>query len=305
MITKLAQGHCDDLLTAVALSYRGPKYIAPAMEEQMYFSPPIQHNLTKLKNWGWIEIEPETGPLASSLEGKGRMAEPETILQILQYKPLKGKKVLVTLGPTYEPIDPVRFIGNHSSGKMGAAISEIALHYGAEVTVIAGPVSIPLPQAHHIIRITTAQELFDAIVPIAPDYDFIWMVAAVADYTPEHVSTQKIKKEKHPQLTLTLKPTPDILSYLSLHKPKGQMIIGFSLESELNLDQAREKRKRKQCDVLVLNSLQIEGSGFQTDTNHVFVLLPDDSVKELRLAPKQIIARQLWDLLLHYKNEAS
>lgn len=302
-IAKLAHGYCDDLLTAVALSYDGPKYLAPAMEEQMYFAPATQRNLALLKQWGWMEIEPEDGPLASGLSGYGRMAEPETILQAISYKPLQGKKVLITLGPTYEPIDPVRFIGNHSTGKMGAAIAQVALQYGAEVTIIAGPVSIPLPKAHQLIQITTAQELFETIMPIASQYDYIWMVAAVADYTPVEVKSEKIKKEENPNLTLSLKPNPDILANLTQQKRPGQKIIGFALESDYDLEKAKQKLKRKNCDLLVLNSLLLKGSGFGTDTNHVFAIMPDGTIHEFPMAPKRIIAKQLWDLVLSLPNE--
>lgn len=296
-MAKLAHGLCDNLLGAVYLSARCPVMIAPAMDLDMYAHPAVKRNEDKLKQDGCIIIGPESGALASGLHGLGRMSEPEQILEAVCMKLsapalLKGKHILVSAGPTIEAIDPVRFISNHSSGKMGYAIAETCAAQGAEVTLISGPVHLSCPAGVHRISVNSAAEMHQACMEAMPQADIIFMAAAVADFTPAHPVTEKIKKKEAAD-SLTLKPTQDILLAMGQKKNKNQTLVGFALETEEGTAQALEKLHRKNCDYLVLNSLQNPGAGFSGDTNQVSIFAKDERKKELPLASKSEIANRI------------
>jgi phosphopantothenoylcysteine decarboxylase/phosphopantothenate--cysteine ligase len=267
-LSKMANGACDNLLLATYLSATCPVILAPAMDEDMWHHPATQKNLETLERFGCINLSVKFGELASGLVGEGRMAEPEDIVAYLeayfsQPSTLKGKKALVTAGPTYEAIDPVRFIGNHSSGKMGVAIAEELRQRGAEVTLVAGPISLPTSGIRRI-NVTTAGEMYEQCM--AQAYDIAVMAAAVADYTPETVADQKIKKNGD-GLILSLRKTKDILGALGQQKQEGQVLVGFALETNNEKESALKKLAEKNADMIVLNSLQDEGAGFGHDTN--------------------------------------
>ncbi len=273
-LSKLANGMCDNLLTAVYLSATCPVIVAPAMDEDMWHHPTVKKNLQIIVGFGNQVIDVENGELASGLTGEGRMAEPESIMKTLEFffalkQQLQGKKALVTAGPTYELIDPVRFIGNHSSGKMGAAIAAALVKRGAEVTLVTGPVNIPLPNVN-IVRVTSADEMFTACVRVFDTMDIIVMSAAVADYTPITVATEKIKKAGD-EVTVVLKKTKDILKHLGSIKKPGQVLTGFALETEHEREFALKKLAEKNADFIVLNSLKDSGAGFGHDTNKITI----------------------------------
>ncbi|WP_256012990.1 bifunctional phosphopantothenoylcysteine decarboxylase/phosphopantothenate--cysteine ligase CoaBC [Desertivirga xinjiangensis] len=276
-ISKMANGLCDNLLTAVYLSARCPVYFAPAMDLDMWKHPSTQNNIQKLISFGNLLIKPAYGELASGLTGEGRMAEPEEILEYLDSEqtpalPLHGKKALVTAGPTFEAIDPVRFIGNHSSGKMGFAIAEQLFSLGAEVTLISGPSALQLKTAQiKRIDITSAQEMLDAIHEHFSDTDITVMSAAVADYRPKEVASEKIKKDSS-EFAIELVKTTDILSELGRLKRDGQILVGFALETNNEEENAVKKLKKKNLDFIVLNSLKDEGAGFKSDTNKITII---------------------------------
>jgi len=278
-LSKMASGQCDSLLLATYLSATCPILVAPAMDLDMFAHPTTSENLAKLKEHKVLIQDAETGSLASGLVGKGRMAEPEklieTISELLSIKStLAGKRVLITAGPTHEPIDPVRFIGNRSSGKMGYAIAEEALKRGAYVTLISGPVNLQVPAGAAVERVETAQEMFESVLRCAAASDVVIMAAAVADYTPSSVHSEKIKKGKVNLDTIELKGTEDILKALGSNKGTKKL-IGFALETEHELENARKKLHTKNLDMLVLNSLRDEGAGFSFDTNKVTFVYPD------------------------------
>lgn len=296
-MAKLAHGLCDNLLGAVYLSARCPVMLAPAMDLDMYAHPAVKRNEDKLKQDGCIIIGPESGALASGLHGLGRMSEPEQILESVCIKlsesaKLKGKHILVTAGPTIEAIDPVRFISNHSSGKMGYAIAESCAAQGAEVTLVSGPVHLSCPAGVHRISVNSAAEMHLACMEAMPQADIIFMAAAVADFTPANPVAEKIKKKESAD-SLTLKPTQDILLGMGQVKNKNQTLVGFALETEEGSAQALEKLHRKNCDYLVLNSLQNPGAGFGGDTNQVSIFAQDGRKKELPLASKSEIATSI------------
>ncbi|MBO7137206.1 MAG: bifunctional phosphopantothenoylcysteine decarboxylase/phosphopantothenate--cysteine ligase CoaBC [Bacteroidaceae bacterium] len=286
-IGKMANGIADNMLVTTYLSMKQgstaerkvkvPVFIAPAMDLDMYAHPSTQQNLQRLASYGDHIIEPGTGFLASNLEGKGRMEEPERIVEALEkffakQSSLSGKKVLITAGPTYEKIDPVRFIGNYSSGKMGFALAEVCAEQGAEVTLVSGPVT--LTTKHPAIRridVESAAEMYDAATRNFPDADITILCAAVADFTPKVTADKKIKR-KGDDLTLELQPTQDIAAALGAIKRKGQMMVGFALETDDELANARKKLKKKNLDLIVLNSLQDPGAGFRLDTNKVTII---------------------------------
>jgi len=276
-IAKIANGQCDNLLTAAYLSAKCPVYFAPAMDLDMWRHPSTQQNVEKLKSYGNIMIPPGTGELASGLHGEGRMAEPEEIidfinLEIRKKLPLYGQEVLVTAGPTYEAIDPVRFIGNHSSGKMGFAIADELAHLGANVTLVAGPTteisSYPAIKRHNV---TSAAEMLEACQQYFKTAKACVMSAAVADYTPIHVAEQKIKKQEG-GFSIDLKKTTDILKTLGEQKKEGQILVGFALETNNEEQNAVEKLQKKNLDFIVLNSLNDTGAGFKTDTNKITII---------------------------------
>jgi phosphopantothenoylcysteine decarboxylase/phosphopantothenate--cysteine ligase len=274
-ISKMANGGCDNLLTATYLSAKCVVLVAPAMDLDMWRHETTTHNISQLTSYGNVIIEPTSGELASGLVGTGRMAEPEDIVSflknyILNLLPLKNKRVLVTAGPTYEAIDPVRYIGNHSSGKMGFAIAEVFASLGAQVTLICGPTSQLGSGNYKRIDIVTAKEMLDACQQHFPEADITVMSAAVADYTPVHVEDQKIKKQDG-EISITLKKTVDILATLGVNKQPGQLLIGFALETENEEEYAKVKLIKKNLDLIILNSLNDKGAGFKTDTNKITV----------------------------------
>lgn len=276
-IGKMAHGIADNMLVTTYLSMKAPVFVAPAMDLDMFAHPSTQHNLNILRSYGNHIIEPASGELASHLTGKGRMEEPEKIVEVLenffaQSQRLAGKKILITAGPTYEKIDPVRFIGNYSSGKMGYALAESCAESGAEVILISGPVS--LSTRHPAIRridVESAEEMYKAATEFYPVCDAGILCAAVADFTPETVAPNKIKREKD-DLLIKLKPTRDIAAALGQMKQPHQRLIGFALETYDELAHAQEKRKRKNFDFIVLNSLNDKGAGFRYDTNKITIV---------------------------------
>ena len=276
-IGKMAHGIADNMLVTTYLSMKAPVFVAPAMDLDMFAHPSTQHNLNILRSYGNHIIEPASGELASHLTGKGRMEEPEKIVEVLenffaQSQRLAGKKILITAGPTYEKIDPVRFIGNYSSGKMGYALAESCAESGAEVILISGPVS--LSTRHPAIRridVESAEEMYKAATEFYPACDAGILCAAVADFTPETVAPNKIKREKD-DLLIKLKPTRDIAAALGQIKEPHQRLIGFALETHDELAHAQEKRKRKNFDFIVLNSLNDKGAGFRYDTNKITIV---------------------------------
>ncbi|WP_159636622.1 bifunctional phosphopantothenoylcysteine decarboxylase/phosphopantothenate--cysteine ligase CoaBC [Sphingobacterium composti Ten et al. 2007 non Yoo et al. 2007] len=304
-LAKLANGFCDNLLAAIYLSAKCPVYLAPAMDLDMWKHPATQHNLSLLKSYGNIIIPPGNGELASGLVGEGRLAEPEEIIAFLQDslskgKPLLGKTALVTAGPTYEAIDPVRFIGNHSSGKMGYAIAEELESLGAKVTLVSGPTYLKASEAIKTISVRSAQEMFDACNGVFADTDIIVMSAAVADYTPKDPATEKIKK-KAEDFTIELKKTTDILGTLGQRKSNNQTLIGFALETNNELENAQDKLSRKNADFIVLNSMQDAGAGFGTDTNKVTILSRDNAPKNYDLKSKQEVAKDICQLIVDHQ----
>lgn len=310
-IAKMATGQGDNLLLTTYLSSRCPVFLAPAMDTDMYMHPATKQNLAILKERGVHLIEPATGELASGLEGKGRMEEPENIFIVLNEffgssskgtskKKLLNKKVLITAGPTYEPIDPVRFIGNYSSGKMGYALAETFAEEGASVTLVSGPVSItPKHPAIKLINVQTATEMMQACLAEFPQSDIAILSAAVADFTPAAPSAVKIKRSGD-FLTLKLQPTPDIAASLGKIKKTGQILIGFALETNDAILHATEKLTRKKFDFIVLNSLKDKGAGFGVDTNKVTFIDNKNQQQQFALKSKKEVARDILEKTITY-----
>ena len=300
-LAKMASGTSDNLLLATYLSAKCPVYFAPAMDLDMYKHPSTHQSFEKLISYGNIMIPATSGELASGLEGKGRMAEPEAIVSfveddILNKLPLKGKKVLITAGPTYEAIDPVRFIGNHSSGKMGYAIAEAAAGLGASVILISGPTHLQLKHnLIEVIRVTSAAQMLDAVQANFDKVDIAIAAAAVADYRPAQVADQKIKK-KEASMSIALEPTTDILAYMGKTKGK-QFLVGFALETENEIANAKGKLERKHLDLIVLNSLNDQGAGFKTETNKVTFISKSGAVVPQELKPKDEVAKDLLQMI--------
>ncbi len=297
-LAKMANGICDNLLLATYLSARCPVFVAPAMDLDMLVHPSTQQNLTRLKSFGNLLIEPTHGELASGLEGKGRMAEPETILAYIaahfsENKPLLGKRILVTAGPTYEHLDPVRFIGNHSSGKMGYALAHELANQGASVLLISGPTVLTIGSNRiEKVAVTSAAEMYEATVNAFAGVDIAILSAAVADYTPVETSLQKIKKTGD-ELSLQLVKTKDILKKLGSLKTSQQLLIGFALETENEVVNAQKKLVEKNLDAIVLNSLQDKGAGFGYDTNKITMLYKSGIQKDFGLKSKQEVAKDI------------
>lgn len=302
-IGKMASGICDNLLLAVYLSARCPVFFSPAMDLDMLQHPSVQSNIKKLQSWGNQLIEPGYGELASGLTGAGRMAEPEEITRILEdcfgkQQRLKGKKVLVTAGPTYEAIDPVRFIGNHSSGKMGFAIAEALASEGAEVNLISGPTQQHAGHSGiHVQHVTSAEQMYNACAALFDSTDITVLAAAVADYRPRNVADQKIKKNGE-SLSLDLTKTTDIAASLGKRKHNGQMIVGFALETEHEKENAIKKLDGKNFDLIVLNSLNDKGAGFGFDTNKITIINRKLESKEFALKDKKEVARDIVDVII-------
>lgn len=299
---KLAHGLADDMLTTTVLACRCPKLIAPAMNTNMYENPVTQDNLKLLQHYGWEVIEPASGRLACGAVGKGKLPEPEILLEhVLRHvampHDLAGKHVLVTAGPTQEALDPVRYLTNHSTGKMGCSIAKMAMLRGAEVTLICGPMTVQSPAFINVVPVTSAQDMFDAVASLAPNADFIFKAAAVADYTPSEYQDNKIKKSDT-DLSIPLKRTQDILKYLGQHRTSGQIICGFSMETQNLVENSRKKLDSKHVDMICANNLKVDGAGFGVDTN-VITLITKDSITELPLLSKDAAANAILDQALH------
>ncbi len=297
---KMANGLADNLLVATYLAAKCPVFFAPAMDLDMFRHPSTAKNIEILKSFGNKIIEPASGELASGLYGEGRMEEPEEIVNILnryfaQKQDFKGKKVLVSAGPTFESIDPVRFIGNHSSGKMGYAIAREFAARGASVELVSGPVNIKLEHGNvHITKVTSAEEMKKACLSYFNTADITVMAAAVADYTPANVAGEKIKK-KDGALSIELKPTTDILAELGRRKNDNQILVGFALETENETENALSKLHKKNLDLIVLNSLKDEGAGFGFDTNRIKLIDKNENVTEFDLKSKKEVAKDIVD----------
>lgn len=301
VMAKLAYGLADDMLTTTVLASKAPKIIAPAMNTGMYENPATQHNIEVLKSYGMEVITPASGYLACGDVGAGKMPEPEDlyehILRACAYpKDMTGLKVLVTAGPTQESIDPVRYITNHSSGKMGYSIAKVCMLRGADVTLVSGPTSLAYPPFVDVVPVTTARDMYEAVTSRSDKMDIIIKAAAVADYRPSQIADEKVKKSDD-AMAIPLERTDDILKYLGEHKPEGQFLCGFSMETQNMLENSRKKLTKKNLDMIVANNLKVAGAGFQTDTN-VVTLITKDSELELPLMEKEEVAHYLLDEIL-------
>ena len=301
VIGKLACGIADDMLTTTIMACKCKKLISPAMNVNMYENPIVQDNLDRLRRFGYEVIEPASGYLACGDTGAGKMPEPETLYQyilreIAMEKDLQGKKVLVTAGPTQEKIDPVRYISNHSTGKMGYAIARVCTLRGAQVTLVTGQTALTPPPFVEVVPIVSAQDMFEAVTERAPEQDMIIKAAAVADYRPRFTSDEKIKK-KDGDMSIELERTGDILGYLGSHRTPGQLLCGCSMETSNMLENSRKKLEKKHVDMIAANNLKQQGAGFGTDTN-ILTLITKDTVKELPIMTKEEAANGLIDELI-------
>lgn len=305
-IGKMANGIADNMLVTTYLSCKAPVFVAPAMDLDMFAHPTTQQNLDRLRSFGNRIIEPASGELASHLVGKGRMEEPDKIIEVLEeffseQQELKGKKIVITAGPTYEKIDPVRFIGNYSSGKMGYALAEACANRGAEVILVSGPVSL---STHHPaikrIDVESADEMYEATVHAFQEANAAILCAAVADYRPENKAEQKIKREKDEELMLRLVANKDIAAALGSMKKDGQVLVGFALETQNGVQHATGKLERKNLDFIVLNSLSDAGAGFRCDTNKVSILERNGLITEYALKSKTEVAGDIVNKLVDY-----
>ena len=301
IIAKMAHGIADDMLSTTYLAMKCPVIVSPAMNVNMFTNPVVQRNIKTLEDFGVTVIPPDNGYLACGYTGAGKMPSEQVLLDyilrvIAKEKDLAGKRVLVTAGPTRESIDPVRFITNHSTGKMGYAVARQAMLRGAEVTLVSGPVSIDPPPFVRVVNVSSAKDMFEAVKVNFADADIIIKTAAVADYTPESTADEKIKKSDG-SLSIQMKRTADILKWLGENKRDGQVLCGFSMETENMLENSRAKLQKKNADLIAANSLRDEGSGFGTDTNHL-VLIKRDGVTDLPLLSKSDAADKLLDELL-------
>lgn len=300
VIAKAAHGIADDMLTTTLLACTCPKIFAPAMNTAMYRNPIVQDNIKILERYGMEVINPASGYLACGDTGEGKMPEPETlceyIVKALAPKDMSGKKVLVTAGPTQEKIDPVRYISNHSTGKMGYAIARAAMLRGAEVTLVSGKTDLQSPMGVHIVPVVSAADMAQAVKEAAPEQDIIIKAAAVADYRPAVTADEKIKK-KDDELSIALERTEDILAWLGAHRHEGQFLCGFSMETENMVENSRAKLEKKNIDMIVANNLKQEGAGFGTDTNVVTLLTKDETV-ELPMMSKEDVADKLLDYIM-------
>lgn len=306
IIAKLAHGLADDMLTTTFLACRCPKIIAPAMNTAMYENPVTQDNLALLRGYGIEVITPANGRLACGVTGAGKLPEPDTLLQYLfkccaHPKDMVGLKVLVTAGPTREAIDPVRYITNHSSGKMGYSIARACMLRGADVTLVTGKTALEPPMFMDIVPVTSAGEMFDAVTSRSNTMDIIIKAAAVADFRPASISEEKVKKSDG-SLSIPLERTDDILEYLGTHKQKGQFLCGFSMETQNMLENSKKKLEKKHLDMIVANNLKVEGAGFQTDTNIVTIITPD-TVIEPGIMSKDELSFYLTDKILEVKSQ--
>lgn len=301
VIGKIAHGIADDMLTTTIMACKCHVMVSPAMNTNMYENPILQNNLSILRNFGYEIIEPASGYLACGDTGTGKMPEPETLLayiirEIAREKDMKGKKVLITAGPTQESIDPVRYITNHSSGKMGYALAKMAMLRGAEVTLVSGPTAIEPPMFVDVVSIKTAKEMYDAVTSAFDKQDIVIKAAAVADYRPAHVSDEKVKK-KDDQMSIELERTDDILKYLGEHKRADQFLCGFSMETQNMIENSRAKLKKKNLDMIAANNVKTEGAGFQGDTNVITLITPKEEI-QLELMSKEAAADKILDQIL-------
>lgn len=305
VIGKIANGIADDMLTTTVMACRCKKIVVPAMNTNMFLNPIVQDNLEKLRRFDYEVVDPACGYLACGDTGQGKMPEPELLLEYIlkeiQYeKDLAGKKVLVTAGPTQEPIDPVRYITNHSTGKMGYALATVCMRRGAKVTVVTGPTETKKPEFVTVIPITTAKEMFDAVTHCAPEQDIIIKAAAVADYRPKYVSDEKVKKQDG-ETAIQLERTDDILKYLGEHKREGQFLCGFSMETEHMLENSRRKLQNKHLDMIVANNVKVNGAGFGGNTNVVTIITDDEEIS-LDKMTKEETAVQIVNQILKKQN---
>ena len=301
VIGKLAHGIADDMLTTTIIACRCKKFISPAMNTNMFENPIVQDNLKTLEHYGYEVIDPAVGYLACGDTGAGKMPEPETLLNYILRecaceKDMKGLKVLVTAGPTQEAIDPVRYITNHSSGKMGYAIAKMAMLRGADVTLVSGRTALAPPPFVKVVPVVTARDMYEAVTSVSQEQDIIIKAAAVADYRPASVSDEKIKK-KDDDMSIALERTDDILKYLGEHKPEGQFLCGFSMETENMIGNSRVKLTRKNLDMVAANNVKMAGAGFQGDTN-VLTLITQDEEVSLPLMSKEDAASKILDRIL-------
>ena len=301
VIGKLAHGIADDMLTTTIMACRCKKFISPAMNTNMFENPIVQDNLKTLEHYGYDVIDPAVGYLACGDTGAGKMPEPETLLNYILRecaceKDMKGLKVLVTAGPTQEAIDPVRYITNHSSGKMGYAIAKMAMLRGADVTLVSGRTALTPPPFVRVVPVVTARDMYEAVTSVSQEQDIIIKAAAVADYRPASVSDEKIKK-KDDDMSIALERTDDILKYLGEHKPDGQFLCGFSMETENMIGNSRVKLTRKNLDMVAANNVKMAGAGFQGDTN-VLTLITQDEEVSLPLMSKEDAAGKILDKIL-------
>ena len=302
VIGKIAHGIADDMLTTTIMACKCPKLISPAMNTNMFENPILQDNLKILEKYGYELIQPASGYLACGDTGAGKMPEPETLLQyilrtIAKEKDLAGKQILITAGPTQEKIDPVRYITNHSTGKMGYALARAAMLRGARVTLVTGQVSIEPPMFVDVVPVTSAQHMADAVISRAPQMDIIIKAAAVADYRPVNPADEKIKKRDGEEASISLERTTDILKTLGEQKKEGQFLCGFSMETENMLENSKAKLEKKNLDMIVANNLKVQGAGFGTDTN-VVTLITKDTIKELELMSKDQVADAILTAIL-------
>ena len=307
VIAKLAHGLADDMLTTTVLACNCPKIVVPAMNTKMYENPVTQDNLNTLRRYGWEVVEPASGYLACGAVGKGKLPEPEVLLQVILHdlaheKDMVGKKVLVTAGPTQEALDPVRYLTNHSSGKMGYAIAQAAARRGAQVTLVSGPVALKRLPYVETVNVVSAQEMFEAVAVRAAEQDILIKAAAVADYRPMMVAEDKMKKSDD-ALSIPLERTQDILGWLGQHRRPGQFLCGFSMETQNMVENSRKKLEKKQVDMIAANNLKVEGAGFGVDTN-LLTLITKDGLDELPLVTKEEAADLLLDRILKRMEEA-
>jgi phosphopantothenoylcysteine decarboxylase/phosphopantothenate--cysteine ligase len=309
VIAKLAHGLADDMLTTTILASAAPKLIAPAMNTGMYENPVTQDNLTLLKQYGMKIISPESGRLACGDVGSGKMAEPEILFEHILHacscqKDMSGMKVLVTAGPTQEALDPVRYITNHSSGKMGYSIAKACMLRGADVTLVTGKTALTPPLFVDVVPVISAADMYEAVISRSNSMDLIIKAAAVADYRPSQVANEKVKK-KDAELSISLERTRDILKYLGEHKKPGQFLCGFSMETENMLENSRKKLENKNLDMIVANNLKVKGAGFETDTNIVTMITPKEVV-DIPIMNKEEVSFHILDKILSIvkKNES-
>ena len=304
IMAKLAHGLADDMLTTTLLACRCPKLIAPAMNTRMYENPVTQDNMDILRKYGFRIIEPAVGHLACGDTGAGKLP-PETLLlecildEIAMEKDMKGLHVLITAGPTMEAIDPVRFISNHSTGKMGYALARVCRRRGAEVTLVSGKTNLEAPYGVTLVPVTSAQDMFEAVSSRAKEQDLIIKAAAVADYRPVTVAENKIKKSPG-DMSIALERTTDILAWLGEHRQEGQVLCGFAMETEHMVEHAKEKLTKKHVDMIAANNVKVAGAGFGTDTN-VVTLITEDGVEELAKMSKEEVASRIVDALLRIR----